>query len=89
MRKCVYRVGTRSMRRCVYRSQLPKQNVMLTGEASMWLLVLLSGALGFWLLGSTCNIQRRNKYHRRVRRSSLSELAFCRRQAFPSYSGPQ
>jgi hypothetical protein len=32
-----YRQETRSMRRCVYRSQLPKQNVMLTGEASMWL----------------------------------------------------
>ena len=34
-----YRQETRSMRRCVYRSQLkesPKQNVMLTGE-SMWL----------------------------------------------------
>ena len=39
-----YRLGTRSMRRCVYRSQLPKQNLMLTGEARMWSLVLLSGA---------------------------------------------
>ena len=28
-----YRQETRSMRKCVYRSQLPKQNVMLAGEA--------------------------------------------------------
>ena len=32
--------GNQSMRKCAYRSQLrelPKQNVMLTGEESIWL----------------------------------------------------
>jgi hypothetical protein len=48
-----YREGTRSMRRCVYRSQLKGASeakptdyfvVMLTGEESMWLPRPLSGA---------------------------------------------